>query len=151
MNKLSKTLVAVCLAFLAGCATNTGLVFVDKTSFDRYGLSVTNFVDNQLYAHIYYDYSNVKDFDPSKIDVTLMHNVVLPETEEALGDIQDSPDLWYSYPNAMNLAHMGMCTVDGIRITSLPDRKAIIKESLPGKLTILSFDDIGTYRITYNK
>lgn len=46
MNKLSKTLVAACLAFLAGCATNTGLVFVDKTSFDRYGLSVTNFVDN---------------------------------------------------------------------------------------------------------
>lgn len=151
MKKLIKTAAIAALLLAAGCATNTGLVFVDKPSFEKHGLVVTNFVDNQLYAHIYYDFSNAKDFDPSKLKAELVHNFVPPETEEALYDIQNDPGIWYNYANAMNLAHMGLYTVDGIRILSLPNREAIIKESHPGELVIASFDDIGTYRAIYSE
>lgn len=68
------------ITLLMGCSffssTTTGLTAVDTDYAEKSGIVVTNFTDNPFFAHIYYDCSNIKDFNPSNIEVVLTYNII---------------------------------------------------------------------------
>ena len=71
MKNIIKTAMAATLAFLLACqSTNSGMVDVDYEASKQNGFIITDFSDNPIYAHIYYECS-IESFDPSRLDVTL--------------------------------------------------------------------------------
>ena len=144
-----KTIFAMLFTMICcvGCCIfpkNTDLVFVDYDVAERNGLIVTNFTDNPIVATIEYDYSNIPNFSSSNINVTLMHTLI-PLDKWKVGDI-------YGYTTRqINLQRklMALRTVENVPVVYLKPRPARIKENIPGRLKIYSFDDIGVYKIEY--
>lgn len=140
MKKLYMSIVALMLLLSAGChSPNTGVVFVDRNLAKDNGIIITSFTDNPFYAYIEYDYSAIKDFDESKVDVTLV-NTLLPYA------------MWQQCDGmaTMFYAQMDISMLDNmLPSTSWGSRKADISERRPGYLKIFALDDIGIYQITY--
>lgn len=132
-------------ALVSGClSTNTGLVAVDTDIAKENGIEITRFEDNPFFAHIYYDYKDIEDFDVSKLKVTLKYTPVETTTPDLLDYFSYFSDNtgWlrmetYSYSGAPAKWHW-------------TERPAEIVSSEPGHLKILAIDDIGSYAITYN-
>ena len=77
MKKISFMLSFCAIVNLVGCAwlpKNTGCVEVDYNACKANGIIVTNFVDNPIFAYIYYDYSSIDNFNVSNLVVTLTYN-----------------------------------------------------------------------------
>lgn len=140
MKNLSIIAFALWLVSAVGCTSpNTGVVFVDRNLAKDNGIVITSFTDNPFYAYIEYDYSAIKDFDESKVDVTLV-NTLLPYAMWQQCD--GMATMFYAQMDISMLANM-------LPSTSWGSRKADISERRPGYLKIFALDDIGIYQITY--
>lgn len=140
MKNLSIIAFALWLVSVVGCTSpNTGVVFVDRNLAKDNGIVITSFTDNPFYAYIEYDYSAIKDFDESKVDVTLV-NTLLPYAMWQQCD--GMATMFYAQMDISMLANM-------LPSTSWGSRKADISERRPGYLKIFALDDIGIYQITY--
>ena len=140
MKKLYMSIVSLILLLAAGCySPNTGCVYVDMNLAKDNGIEITSFTDNPFYAYIEYDYSSIKDFDESKVDVTLV-NTLLPY---ALW--QECNGIWPHFYEQMDITMLG----NMIPNTSWGSRKADISERRPGYIKIFALDDLGVYQITY--
>ena len=141
----------------SGCMTSTGFIQVDSEIAEVYGIDITHVEDNPFFTTIEYDYSRIEDFSADAIEVTLVHNFVPEDPMEYLAYYSDDYNAavnkvdyynpWGAYMHNMQQ----LTTVEGINITKLPNRPAIIWKNEPGKLVIASFDDIGTYQLRYKK
>ena len=156
-----KTILAFFYAFafslvFVGCMTSTGFIQVDKDTAQSNGIKITHVEDNPLFTTIEYDYSAISNFAVDGILVTLVHNFAptnqmdyLMYYSEDLANAINKVD-YYNPQGIYMHAMLQLSTVDGINVTKLPNRPAIIWKNEPGKLVIASFDDIGTYQITYD-
>ena len=158
---MKKTILNTVCAFalglvFSGCMTSTGFIQVDKHTAAQNGIVITHVEDNPFFTTIEYDYSSIENFTTNAIEVTLVHNFVPDDPMEYLTYYSDDYNAtvhkvdycnpWGAYMRNMQQ----LTTVEGINITKLPNRPAIIWKNEPGKLVIASFDDIGTYQICYN-
>lgn len=133
---------------LAGCANNTGLVFVDRVKSAQAGLDITSFKDNPFTAVIEYDYSKIADFDVSRVKCNL-ERVIIPRDDWRLTKAQ----LLQKYtPEQVDIHYklLDSYTWDGRPVVGLKPRPASIKESVPGKITLYCIDDLGVYQLLYN-
>lgn len=146
IEKTLKYFISAALMTTIGCASSTGLTFIDYDAAEKSNLIVTNFTDNSFYATIDYDYSKITDFNPSNMTVTLVRYVV-PEEDWWSGNLTNYNDRQISLQRKL----IDLTTVDEKPIIWFSDRPALIKENTPGHLKILSVDDIGAYQLKYNK
>lgn len=158
MRKIEKSslkptsLAALCFAAMAsifiGCASdNTGLVFVDKAKSLEAGLEVTSFKDTPFVAEIEYDYSRIDNFNVADLEVVL-ERTIFPREEWTLPEEK----LLEKYtPEQVSIHYklLDSVTWDGRPVVYLKPRKASIKESVPGKVSIYCIDDLGIYRLGY--
>ena len=148
-EKTMKAIAVLAFAALAaGCWENTGMVFVDYDTAFENGIAITNFVDTPMYATIWYDYSAIKDFSPTNLEVMVVKRVIDKETWN------DPKTDWSKFSErTINLQKklMTLYDVNGYPVIDNPPKKAIIKENVPGKLKIFCLDDIGAYQIKYKK
>lgn len=147
MKKLLSSILIGGAMFIVGCKT-TEQCFVDFEECRKYGIVVTNFVNNPIVATIKYDYSSIKDFNVSNLEVKLMH-IIVPL--ELMNDPDADLSMYTKWQVKMQRYMNESFTIDNIPLTDIPNRDALIKESVPGMLKIYCFDDFGVYQIKYKK
>ena len=143
---LTISVLAIVFATIVGCEEKTGLVFVDYDAAEKAGIVVTNFYDNPITATIEYDYSKIENFSTSNLSVTLARTVI-PLDDWKAGRLS----MYTKRQIELQKKLMSLTTVGNESIAGLKPKAAKIKENVPGKLKLVSLNDIGVYRIEYKK
>lgn len=135
----------VCSMLLSGCIS-TELVDVDKKSASKCGITITKFEDNPIFAYITYDYSQIKDFDVSKISVSLKSNNSL-----YVPPMNPVDPYSINYNNNIEWVYGKLQESDSVPTSLKWKMKPVtVLRNEPGFIKILAIDDIGTYVVSYN-
>ena len=149
MKTIIKTaIIGLFCAFATGCAHRTGFTFVDYDTAEANGIQVTKFTDNSFVATIEYDYSNIEDFDPKNLEVTLVKTIVpLEQWWDPNRDLTGYNDRQLELQKKL----MNLVTAEEKPLYWYSDRPATVLKNVPGKVKVLSFDDMGAYKLEYGK
>lgn len=138
--------VSALAACLSGCTHQTGFTFVDYDTADANRIKVTKFTDNSFVARIEYDYSDIPDFQATNVSVTLVRTVI--PLDAWWGPNQDRGG-YTRRQTELQRRLLGLTTVDEKPLYWYSDRPAIVLGHVPGRISVLSLDDMGAYRLEY--